>query len=299
MKAQSIQILLTVALFLTYQAVAETPSEITKQLASESPVVRQLLDDYPELPRSWTEGFWSDALLRGRQIPGSSWRSHDLRRPQPSQADFDSLNCEPRPAPPGAVVLFGGHNLSEWTGPLDQWRVNDGSMTPRGEKPNRLLSVRSFGSSLVHIEFMTPAPAVGNWQYRGNSGVFLMGLYEVQILDSWDNPVYPDGMLGALYGQHPPLFNASLPPGRWQCLEIDFSAPVFEAGALVSPARATVTINGLLVQENTAFFGPTGFQAWRDYKGHAPKLPLSLQDHGDGSATRFRNIWVQEKTSGR
>ena len=104
-----------------------------------------------------------------------------------------------------------------------------GSLQPAGQTSNRLRSEASFGDVHLHLEFATPQPPVGSWQYRGNSGVFLMSLYEIQILDSWRNPVYPDGQMGAVYGQHPPLVNASLPPGEWQCLDIHFSAPRFDA----------------------------------------------------------------------
>ena len=140
---------------------------------------------------------------------------------------------------------------------------------------------------------------MGSWQYRGNSGVFLMSLYEIQILDSWSNPVYPDGQMGAVYGQHPPRFNASLPPGEWQCLDIHFSAPRFEHGELTRPALVTVVHNGVTVQEEVAILGPTKFQAWEDYRPHPDRLPLTLQDHGDGSRVRFRNIWALEGSHDR
>ena len=273
---------------------AQSGRETARLLAEESEVVRDLLLKNPELPDHWREDFWSDALLRGAQIPGTPWRSHDLRRPQPRIVPPEELFCASSPPPAGAVALLAGGDLSQWSGPVDQWAIIDGVLEPAGVASNRLASIPRFGSARVHVEFATPQPAIGNWQYRGNSGVFLMGLYEVQILDSWKNPVYPDGQMGAVYGQHPPLLNASLPPGAWQCLDILFTAPVFDSGSLVSPARVTAYHNGALIHDDVPVFGPTGFQSWRHYEEHAETLPLTLQDHGDGSRVRFRNIWVQD-----
>ena len=272
-------------------AAAESPEEIAAILAAESEVVRSLLAAYPRMPEQWREDYWPDALLRGKSLPDSPWRSHDLRRPQPARADSDEISCDSTPPPDGAFVLFDGGNLSQWSGTESEWRVDRGSLQPLGRSPNRLESKQAFGDVRIHLEFASPSPPTGHWQYRGNSGVFLMGLYEVQILDSWDNPVYPDGQMGAVYGQFPPLLNASLPPGEWQCLDIWFTAPRFDEAGVV-PARVTAEHNGVRIHDNVALYGPTGFVGWGEYEPHPARLPLGLQDHGDGPGTRFRNIWV-------
>ncbi len=134
---------------------------------------------------------------------------------------------------------------------------------------------------------------MGSGQDRGNSGVFLMDLYEVQVLDSYNSKTYADGMAGAIYGQYPPLVNASRKPGEWQTYDIVFHAPRFDAnGKVTSPARMTVLQNGVLVQDNEELTGPTQHKARPPYKAHADKLPLSLQDHGH--PVRYRNIWIRE-----
>jgi len=152
---------------------------------------------------------------------------------------------------------------------------------------------QGFGDVQLHIEWAAPTPAKGEGQERGNSGVFLMGMYEVQVLDSYRNKTYPDGQAGAVYGQYPPLVNASRPPGEWQTYDIVFHGPRFDAGGkLLRPARMTVVFNGVLVQDNVVLTGPTAHQTRPPYAAHPEKLPLSLQDHGN--PMRFRNIWVRE-----
>jgi hypothetical protein len=152
---------------------------------------------------------------------------------------------------------------------------------------------RGFGDVQLHVEFMEPAPAKGEGQDRGNSGVFLMGIYEVQVLDSYQNPTYADGAVGAIYGQYPPIVNASRPPGEWQTYDIMFHRPRFDAnGGLTSPARMTILFNGVLIQDDAVLTGPTAHKQRPPYARHADRLPLILQDHGD--LVRFRNIWVRE-----
>jgi hypothetical protein len=154
-------------------------------------------------------------------------------------------------------------------------------------------TARGFGDAQLHIEWRTPTPAKGEGQERGNSGVFLMGRYEVQVLDSYQNVTYPDGQAAAIYGQFPPLVNASRPPGEWQTYDIVFHAPRFDAsGKLLSPARMTVLHNNVLVQDNVTLVGPTANRQQPPYSAHPDKLPISLQDHGN--PMRFRNIWIRE-----
>ena len=143
----------------------------------------------------------------------------------------------------------------------------------------------------LHLEFATPTPPKGDSQGRGNSGVFFFGIYELQVLDSFNNRTYADGGAAALYGHHPPLVNASRPPGEWQVYDAVFIAPRFENGQLKTPAYITVFHNGVLVHHHTAYLGASGHRQLATYKPHAPKGPLKLQDHGD--PMRFRNIWVR------
>lgn len=284
----------TLSLLLAAPAPAETPDQIAAALSRDHPRVAALIAAHPEMKQAWVEDFWADALLRAPRLPGSRWRTQDFRRPQPPVVRPKMRDCVAPVAPRGAAALFDGSSAAAFTGDkLDLWQVADGTLTATARENNRIATRASFGDMRLHLEFRTPAPPRGVWQYRGNSGVFLMGLYEVQILDSYDNPTYPDGQMGALYGQLPPLVNASLPPGRWQCLDIDFRAPRFAGGRLAAPARVTIRHNGILVQRGAAFRGPTAFAEIKPYTPHAAKLPFTLQDHGDGtSVVSFRNIWV-------
>ncbi len=201
----------------------------------------------------------------------------------------------PAPVPSDAIVLFDGSGLSEWTsakGEPAQWQVRDGYMQAvKGAGDIR--TVRAFGSCQLHVEWATPAPGVGSGQDRGNSGVYLMSLYEVQVLDSYNSRTYADGMAAAIYGQFPPLVNASRKPGDWQSYTIVFHAPSFDTGgALLTPARMTVLHNGVLVHDDDVLTGPTAYKARPPYRAHAGRLPISLQDHGH--PVRYRNIWIRE-----
>jgi hypothetical protein len=200
-------------------------------------------------------------------------------------------------------VLFDGGSLANWrtndTADANlpaRWRVQDGYMeVVRGTGSIR--TVQEFGDAHLHVEWAAPLPVRGTSQNRGNSGVFLMTRYEVQVLDSWQNVTYPDGQAGAVYGQYPPLVNASRPPGEWQSYDIFFRAPRFDARGLVTtPARMTVIHNGILVQDNVVLLGPTSNQRRDPYEAHPDRMPILLQDHGDPG--RFRNIWIRD-LSGR
>jgi hypothetical protein len=201
----------------------------------------------------------------------------------------------PVPQPSDAIVLFDGTNLSHWRredGGAAQWTVRDGyfeSVSGSGS----ILTQERFGDFQLHLEWAAPVPARGTGQGRGNSGIFLMGLYEIQILDSYHNETYADGQASAVYGQYPPLCNASRPPGEWQSYDIFFRRPRFDSsGALLQPARVTVLHNGVLVQNNVEPTGPTSWLKNAPYKAHADRLPFSLQDHS--SPVRFRNIWARD-----
>jgi hypothetical protein len=227
--------------------------------------------------------------------------------PSPGQEEVDPALTEvwePEPpivdpgdattAPSDAIVLFDGNDLSEWEGKdgPPRWRVEDGAVTVVAETGD-LKTSRAFGSVQLHIEWRTPAVVQGEGQGRGNSGVFLMGLYEVQVLDSYDNRTYSNGQAGSIYKQHIPEVNASRPPGEWQAYDIIFMAPRFESdGTLERPATMTVLHNGVLIQNHVTLRGPTRFRGEPEYEVHPARLPLTLQDHGN--PVSFRNIWVRE-----
>jgi hypothetical protein len=233
------------------------------------------------------------ALVAARPLAldAQQWPTHDMSRPPPPPVDPGSAG---RP-PSDAVVLFGGEDLSQWRmkgGEPAKWRVEGGyiEIVPGS---GDLVSTRGFGSCQLHLEWATPAPPKGEGQDRGNSGVFLMGRYELQVLDSYRNRTYADGQAAALYGQFPPMVNASRPPGEWQEYDIVFHRPRFEAdGKLASPARMTVFHNRVLVHDDVELAGATAHRERASYRAHPDRLPLLLQDHG--SPVRYRNIWVRE-----
>lgn len=209
------------------------------------------------------------------------------------------VNAPAGGVPSDAIVLFDGTSLDAWEPEVEGaalWKVEDGAMVivPR-EKSSGLRTKRGFGDVQLHVEFRTPTEVKGKSQGRGNSGIFLMGRYEVQVLDSWENPTYVNGQLGSIYKQHPPLVNAARPPGEWQSYDIVFIAPRFAAdGTVAQPARFTVFLNGVLVQHDVVVRGPTTWRGQPKYVAHAEKEPLSLQDHRD--IVSYRNIWVREIT---
>jgi hypothetical protein len=226
------------------------------------------------------------------------WPVHSMERPRPPVVTPPPAG-DPAPPPGDAIVLFDGSDLSAWRdrdgGPA-RWAVQDGYMEV-SPGSGSLYSARPFADVQLHIEWATPAPPRGEGQGRGNSGVFLMSRYEIQVLDSYQNDTYADGQAGALYGQRPPLVNASRPAGHWQTYDIVFRAPRFGPdGAVIEPARVTVLHNGVLIHEGATFSGSTRHARPADYEAHPPRLPLMLQDHGD--RVRFRNIWVRELGGG-
>ncbi len=203
--------------------------------------------------------------------------------------------AKPGDPPSDAVVLFDGKNLSAWKSLRDgsdaKWLVQDGyvQVAPR---TGDIATKQEWGDCQLHIEFATPAEVKGDSQGRGNSGVFLMGRYEVQVLDSYQNPTYFHGQAGSVYKQHAPLVNVSRKPGEWQTYDIIFTAPVFdEIGNVDKRARVTVLHNGVLVQNNVEIYGETWHDRAPAYIPHGPTGPIKLQDHGN--PMRFRNIWIR------
>jgi enterochelin esterase-like enzyme len=225
--------------------------------------------------------------------PGSRWRIHDPDRPQPPVVTAGAPVTTP--APSDAIVLFDGKDLSAWVA-----RGRDGATTPPGwsvhdgyfeSGPGAGISTKeNFGDVQLHLEFATPANAEGNSQDRGNSGVIFMGRYEIQILDSFNNRTYADGMAASIYGETPPMVNAARRPGDWQSYDIVFEAPRFTGHP--SPGYFTVMWNGIVVHNRKELLGPTSaIMTPHEYASHDPELPLSLQQHGN--RVHFRNIWIR------
>jgi len=229
-------------------------------------------------------------------LPGGKWRVHDGQRPQPPVVTPGTPSTQNRPgkAPSDAIVLFDGTDLSHWEsvhgGPA-KWKVR-GTWMEVVPKTGDIQTKDHFGDIQLHIEWRAPTLVKGEGQGRGNSGVFLLGRYEIQVLDCYNNLTYPDGTTAAIYGQYPPLVNACRKPGEWQTYDIVFIAPRWQDEKLVSPAILTVFHNGIVVHHATAALGPTGHRNLPSYATpHPPTGPLRLQDHGD--LVRYRNIWVR------
>ena len=225
------------------------------------------------------------------------WKIHDPNRPLPPIVDPGTAGTVEVPGrpPSDAIMLFDGKDLSHWVGKdgsAAKWKVENGYAEVVAKTGN-ISTKEAFGDCQLHVEFAEPVPPKGESQERGNSGVFLMGLYEIQVLDSYENKTYADGQAAAVYGQYPPLVNAARPPGQWQSYDIIFHGPRFgKDGKVLRPARVTVFHNGVLVQDNVELSGPTAHGQRPPYKPQPEKLPLSLQDHGE--PVRFRNIWIRE-----
>ncbi len=197
--------------------------------------------------------------------------------------------------PSDAIVLFDGTDLSEWesvNGGKAPWKIENDAMTVV-PKTGAIQTKKSFGDCQLHIEWRTPYEVTGKGQGRGNSGIFLQGRYELQVLDSYNNRTYSNGQAGSIYKQYMPLVNACRPPGEWQTYDIIYRAPRFNTdGSLKSPATMTVLHNNVLIQNHVELKGKTTFKGLPEYTAHDPKEPLQLQDHGN--PVSFRNIWIRE-----
>jgi len=227
------------------------------------------------------------------------WLVHDMNRPAPAviSPGTESTATEAGEAPSDAIVLFDGTDLSKWTsrrgGPA-KWSVQGGFMEAVKDAGD-IKTKEKFGSCQLHVEFTTPSRVTGTGQGRGNSGVFLMGIYEVQVLDSYKNTTYPDGQCGALYGRAVPLVNACREPGEWQSYDIIFHRPIFKGKKVVRKATFSILQNGVLVHDHVELEGGTdwrGEHAVSEYEPHEDKGPIMLQDHGN--PIRYRNIWIRE-----
>jgi hypothetical protein len=232
-------------------------------------------------------------------VPGTPYHVHDPSRPRPVVITPGAQVGQP---PSDAVVLFDGQDLSKWQpvtfgtaaytkgdGPAP-WKVENGyfEVVPGS---GGIATREAFGDVQVHVEWSAPASRQGNSQNRGNSGLFLMGLYEIQILDNHNNPTYADGTAGAIYGQWPPLVNPLRPAGEWQSYDVVFEAPRFDGRTMVKPAYFTVFINGVVVHNRKASMGPMVWRNVATYEPHPAEGPIGLQDHG--APVRYRNFWVR------
>jgi hypothetical protein len=220
------------------------------------------------------------------------WKVHDMNRPLP---EVITPAEQPGQPPSDAVILFDGNDLSNWVSEKDgsnaKWKVENGYMEVV-KKTGGIRTKQAFGNCQLHIEWASPEKIIGSSQDRGNSGVFLMSNYEVQVLDSYNNRTYADGQAGAVYGQKPPLVNACRPPGQWQSYDIIFHRPIFKNDRVIKPATITVLHNGVVVQDHFVIEGATVWKKRAKYHPHADKMPLALQDHNH--PVRYRNIWIRE-----
>jgi hypothetical protein len=223
--------------------------------------------------------------------PNGRWRIHDGSRPQPKVVTPGATSAEP--APQDATVLVGaGADRGAWQmmdGTPVTWPMTNGELSTG---TGMIRTRAEFTDYQLHVEFATPSPVKGSSQERGNSGVYLNGKFEIQVLDSYQNRTYADGSASAMYGQYPPLVNASRPPGEWQSYDIVFTSPRFGAGGkLETPAIVTVLHNGIVVHNATPFWGPTQHKRIDPYTPDNAKGPIALQDHGN--PVRYRNIWIR------
>ena len=240
----------------------------------------------------------ADQLYDTPIIPGTRYCVHDINRPQPKVVTPGTFSTQEAPGTPpsDAVVLFNGKDTSGWVdgkGEPAAWKA-EGGVLHVVPGTGDIQTVAQFGDIQLHIEFSAPSVVKGDSQGRGNSGVFLMGQYEVQVLDCYENQTYADGTVGGLYGQYPPLVNAARKPGEWSVYDILWTAPRFSNYKLVSPAYITVILNGIVLHNHAELQGPTQHRALAAYTPHSATGPLKLQDHGD--LVRFRNIWYRPIT---
>ena len=219
-----------------------------------------------------------------------AWAVHDMNRPKPPV-----ITVEPGKAPSDAVILFDGTSLDAWRSGQDdacKWKIVEGGVLEVVPKTGEIHTKDAFGDCQLHIEFATPVKVDGTSQGRGNSGVFLMGMHEVQVLDCFENETYADGQCSSVYAENPPLVNVCRKPGEWQTYDIVFHQPVWEGEKIKYPGTVTVIHNGVLTQDHWEFEGLSTHCQRKPLKPYANKLPLRLQDHGN--PMRFRNIWIRE-----
>jgi hypothetical protein len=222
------------------------------------------------------------------KLPWCEWRQNDPNRPAPRRVAPGKAG-PPAAVPADAIVLFDGKDLSQWQ-PTDH-TVQDGCLVAPVKSKSMLTSKQEFGSAQIHVEWMAPAGFEAPWDERGNNGVFLMGVYEIQIFDSFNEKIYPDGQCAAIYDETPPLVNVTRPPGEWQTYDILFTAPVFENGKVVKPGRVTMLHNGVLVHLAAEIHAQGRPRTVPEVGRQIGKGPLALGAHN--CPVRFRSIWVR------
>ncbi len=239
-----------------------------------------------------TAVYAADGYKDTPMIPGTQWHIHDPDRPVPPVVTPGKFS-EMSEAPSDAVVLFDGKDFSKWqsqNGGEVKWKIENGYMETT--KTGRIRTKDEFGDFQMHIEWATPEKVEGKGQGRGNNGVNIFGKYEIQVLDSYNNPTYPDGQAAALYGQTPPLVNASRGPGQWQTYDVVFEAARWnDKGELTRKATVTLFHNGVLVHNKRELEGGTNHRAIVPYKQDQGKGYIELYEHGN--PVRFRNIWIR------
>ncbi|MEQ9440758.1 MAG: DUF1080 domain-containing protein [Cyclobacteriaceae bacterium] len=228
-----------------------------------------------------------DILHEGEYKPEET----EIWEPEPKKIEAGENNQPPS----DAIVLFGGDDLSAWEsteGGAASWDVSDGHFTVK-PKAGGIRTKQEFGDFQLHIEWRSPQEIVGESQGRGNSGIFLQGMYELQVLDSYDNRTYSNGQAGSIYKQSPPLVNATRPPSEWEVYDVIYNAPKFNEknGAMLEPGYVTVMHNGVVVQNHTKLQGTTEYIGTPRWVAHG-NGPIMLQDHGN--PVSFRNIWIRE-----
>ncbi len=230
-------------------------------------------------------------------IPNQKWKVHDIERPNPAVVTPGAKASDP---PSDAIVLFDGKDLSKWITrgkrqnagkeSAAAWKVANGYVEAVGGAGD-LVTREKFGDCQLHIEWASPTVIDGDSQWRGNSGILLMSRYEIQVLDSFNNKTYADGQAGAIYGQWPPLVNASRKPGEWQSYDIVFETPTWFGGRMAKAPYVTVIHNGVLMHHRQEIIGPMAHRIVRKFEAHAAEEPLALQDHD--TPVRYRNIWIR------
>jgi len=244
-----------------------------------------------------TDGFKDTAME-----PDGKWHVHDPDRPQPRVVTPGATFSQGAPAPSDAEVLFSGKDLSKWENNQHQpatWKMAD-DYVETAARGGGIRTRGKWADFQLHVEWASPTPAKGTGQGRGNSGILINEMYEVQVLDSYQALTYPDGQAGAIYGQHPPLVNASKAPGEWQAYDILFESPRWDdKGTMTKKAVITVLHNGVVVQNHYELIGMTdginGLLPWKSLSKypppHPPEVFIELQDHNN--PVRFRNIWIR------
>ncbi len=235
-----------------------------------------------------------DGFTDTPMLPTAPWHVHDPNRPQPRVVEPGAVpSPEPVKPPSDAVVLFDGTNFDQWVGDkgAPTWKLEDGAMTAVPGQGG-IRTKQKFGDCQLHIEWRAPNPPRGQGQDRGNSGVFLLNRYEIQVLDCYQAQTYADGTTGALYGVWPPLVNACRKPGEWNTYDIIFTGPRFKENQLETPAYVTVLLNGIVLHNHQAELGPTVWRAVAKYSPQPSEDVIALQEHGH--PVSFRNIWVRK-----